>query len=223
MAMSVGLEVSSVGLPLQERERERVNSGGGEVFFMRTPQDLSVSDGDIALAELSEQYPALISTIGMATRIKNYYRRPEVRKSLFVASAVLVNVCLLVSQRQVKSHAPQLKFGETTYVQTTSSYFLGQLRPGQTLTSFENNLYRAPVYPHKISPTDFLLIVAGDKVHIRKVEDIFVVGQQCPKVGVPAPNSKPAMQFQKELLQVESIPIVVFERGREISCIFECV
>ena len=120
----------------------------------------------------------------------------------------------------MKSHAPQLKFGETTYVQTTSSYFLGQLRPGQTLTSFENNLYRAPVYPHKISPTDFLLIVAGDKVHIRKVEDIFVVGQQCPKVGVPAPNSKPAMQFQKELLQVQCVPIVVFERGREISCFF---
>ena len=115
----------------------------------------------------------------------------------------------------MKSHAPQLKFGETTYVQTTSSYFLGQLRPGQTLTSFENHLYRAPVYPHKISPTDFLLIVAGDKVHIRKVEDIFVVGQQCPKVGVPAPNSKPAMQFQKELLQVECVPIMVFERERE--------
>lgn len=93
MAMSAGLKVSSVGLPLQERERERVNSGGGEVFFMRTPQDLSVSDGDIALAELSEQYPALISTIGMATRIKNYYRRPEVHKSLFIALAVLVNVC----------------------------------------------------------------------------------------------------------------------------------
>lgn len=105
----------------------------------------------------------------------------------------------------MKSHAPQLKFGETTYVQTTSSYFLGQLRPGQTLTSFENNLYRAPVYPHKTTPTDFLLIVAGDKVHIRKVEDIFVVGQQCPKVEVPAPNSKPAMQFQKELLQVQCV------------------
>ena len=42
---------------------------------MRTPQDLSVSDGDITLAELSKQYPALISTIGMATRIKNCYKK----------------------------------------------------------------------------------------------------------------------------------------------------
>ena len=63
---------------LQEREKERVNSGGGEVFFMRTPQDLSVCDGNIVLSELSEQYPPLITAIGMATRIKNYYRRPEV-------------------------------------------------------------------------------------------------------------------------------------------------
>ena len=107
-------------------------------------------------------------------------------------------------QRQVKSHAPQLKFGETTYVQSTSSYFLGQIRPGQTLSSFENNLYRSPVYPQETPPTDFLLIVAGDRVHIRRVDDIFVSGQQCPKVEVPAPNSKPAMQFQKELLQVHT-------------------
>ena len=46
--------------------------------------------------------------------------------------------------------------------------------------------------------------MSGDKVHIRNVEDIFVVGQQCPKIEVPAPNSgsKSAMQFQKELLKV---------------------
>ena len=75
-----------------------MNSGGGEVFFMRTPHDLSVSDGDIALAELSEQYPPLISTIGMATRIKNYYRRPEVHKSCFVTPEKKdrFNVCLSV-------------------------------------------------------------------------------------------------------------------------------
>ena len=31
---------------------------------------------------------------------------------------------------------------------------------------------------------------------------MFVVGQECPKVEVPAPNSKPATLFQKEFLQV---------------------
>lgn len=104
-------------------------------------------------------------------------------------------------QRQLKSHAPELKFGETTYVQNTS-YFLGQLRPGQTLQSFENNLYRIPIYPHSVPPTDFLLIVSGDKVYIRKASAIFLEGQQCPKVEVPAPNSKSSAAFLKDLLQV---------------------
>ena len=62
----------------QEREKERISSGGGEVFFMREPQDLSVCDGNLVLAEFSEQYPPLINNIGMATKIKNYYRRNEV-------------------------------------------------------------------------------------------------------------------------------------------------
>ena len=68
------------GVPTwQERERERVSSGGGEVFFMRRPEDLSACDGDLVLAEYSEQYPPLVMATGMATRIRNYYRRPKVR------------------------------------------------------------------------------------------------------------------------------------------------
>ena len=62
----------------REREREREASGGGEVFFMRTPEDLSACDGELVLAEYSEQYPSLLSAIGLATKIKNYYRRCEV-------------------------------------------------------------------------------------------------------------------------------------------------
>ena len=60
------------------RERERETSGGGEVFFMRTPEDLSACDGELVLAEYSEQFPPLLSAIGLATKIKNYYRRSEV-------------------------------------------------------------------------------------------------------------------------------------------------
>lgn len=45
------------------------------MFFMRTPQDLSGMDGDLILAEYSEEYPPLMMQIGMATKIKNYYKR----------------------------------------------------------------------------------------------------------------------------------------------------
>ena len=62
----------------REREKERAASGGGEVFFMRNPEDLSCCDGELVLAEYSEQYLPLVSAIGMATKIKNYFQRSEV-------------------------------------------------------------------------------------------------------------------------------------------------
>ena len=64
---------------------------------MRSPQDLSASDGNIVLAELSEQYPPLVSTIGMATRIKNYYRRPEVHRFNSITLNISLYVFLFVS------------------------------------------------------------------------------------------------------------------------------
>lgn len=60
---------------LQMREQERQASGGGDMFFMRTPQDLTGKDGDVILAEYSEEYAPLIMQVGMATKIKNYYKR----------------------------------------------------------------------------------------------------------------------------------------------------
>ena len=45
---------------------------------MRTPEDLSACDGELVLAEYCEQHPPLLTCNGMATRVKNYYRRPEV-------------------------------------------------------------------------------------------------------------------------------------------------
>jgi len=49
--------------------------GGGEIFFMRTPQDLTACDGDLIMCEYSEEYPPLLMQSGMATKIKNYYKR----------------------------------------------------------------------------------------------------------------------------------------------------
>ncbi len=111
-------------------------------------------------------------------------------------------------QRQVKSQAPDLEYGETAYIQN-SSYFLGQLSHGQTIQSFENNLYRTPLYNHTPSFSDFLLIVSGDMVHVREIDALFLQGQQCPKVEVPAPNSKSSTAFQKDLLQVLGYCIII--------------
>lgn len=57
------------------REVERQAYGGGEIFFMRTMQDLSGMDGELIMTEYSEEFPPLMMQVGMATKIKNYYKR----------------------------------------------------------------------------------------------------------------------------------------------------
>ena len=63
------------------REQERNQFGGGEIFFMRTPQDLTGMDGEIIFAEYSEEFPPFMNQVGMASKIKNYYKR--VRKEIY--------------------------------------------------------------------------------------------------------------------------------------------
>uniref|UniRef100_A0A7N8YMY2 Transcription initiation factor TFIID subunit n=1 Tax=Mastacembelus armatus TaxID=205130 RepID=A0A7N8YMY2_9TELE len=160
------------------REQERQASGGGDMFFMRTPQDLTGKDGDLILAEYSEEYAPLIMQVGMATKIKNYYKRKPGKDP----------------------GAPDCKYGETVYCHT--SPFLGSLHPGQLLQAFENNLFRAPIYLHKMPETDFLVLRTRHGYYIREIVDIFVVGQECPLFEVPGPNSKRANTHIRDFLQV---------------------
>ena len=48
---------------LQQREHERLASGGGDVFFMRTPEDLTGRDGDLIMVEYIEENPPLLSQV----------------------------------------------------------------------------------------------------------------------------------------------------------------
>uniref|UniRef100_A0A8C7ZN02 Transcription initiation factor TFIID subunit n=1 Tax=Oryzias sinensis TaxID=183150 RepID=A0A8C7ZN02_9TELE len=160
------------------REQERQASGGGDMFFMRTPQDLTGKDGDLILAEYSEEYPPLIMQVGMATKIKNYYKRKPGKDP----------------------GAPDCKYGETVYCHT--SPFLGSLHPGQLLQAFENNLFRSPIYLHKMPETDFLVLRTRYGYYIRELVDIIVVGQECPLFEVPGPNSKRANTHIRDFLQV---------------------
>lgn len=163
----------------KQREVERIASGGGDVFFMRNPEDLSGKDGDIILAEFCEEHPPLMNQVGMCSKIKNYYKR-----------------------KAEKDSGPQdYVYGEVAFAHT--SPFLGILHPGQCIQALENNMYRAPIYQHKMSPTDFLIIRTRVGYWIRVVDAIFTVGQECPLYEVPGPNSKRANNFTRDFLQVK--------------------
>lgn len=164
----------------KQREQERLASGGGEMFFMHTAEDLSGKDGEIVLAECSEEHPPLLNQIGMATKIKNYYRRK------------------LATMEDLDPN--KYAYGEPALIHT--SPFLGNLHPGESIQTFENNMYRAPLYQHVVPETDFLIIRTRDNYYIRDVETVFTVGQELPIVEVPGPNSKKANNFIRDFLQV---------------------
>ena len=62
---------------------------------------------------------------------------------------------------------------------TDKSPFLGDIKPGYSQSSLETNMYRAPVFPHKVASTDYLLVrSAKGKISLRRIDHIHVVGQQ---------------------------------------------
>ena len=63
-------------------------------------------------------------------------------------------------------------------------------------------MYRAPIYEHKAPSTDFVVIRTRNSYHIREVDAVYVVGQECPLYEVPGPNSKRANNFTRDFLQV---------------------
>lgn len=60
---------------IQKREQQKLLEGGVDIFPMREIQDLSARDSELLLLEYCEEHPPLLSQPGMASRIKNYYKR----------------------------------------------------------------------------------------------------------------------------------------------------
>ena len=115
----------------------------------------------------------------MASKVKNYYKRMPGSDS---------------------SKAKKFNFGELTLAHT--SPFLGQMAPGQMIQTFENNMYRSPIFEHAMPPSDFIIIRSRNEYSIREGDGLFTVGQECPLYQVPGPNSKMANNFARDFLQV---------------------
>jgi hypothetical protein len=70
---------------------------------------------------------------------------------------------------------------------------MGHLAEGELLQAWSNNLFRAPIFRHDTSPTDFLLVrskISGQTMHfvIKEIPRIFLCGQMEPQKMVPRPN-----------------------------------
>ena len=76
-------------------------------------------DGDIVLMEYMEEYPPLLSLVGMASKIKNYFKRKP------------------GGDKPGDEEANKYQYGELTIAHT--SPFLGQMAPGQTIQAIGMN------------------------------------------------------------------------------------
>ncbi|KAK9185058.1 hypothetical protein WN943_025411 [Citrus x changshan-huyou] len=141
----------------------------GENKSLRPPgafkkkSDLSVKDGHVFLMEYCEERPLLLSNVGMGANLCTYYQKSSPGDQ---AGALLCggNNCL--------GNVLTLEPGD-------KSPFLGDIKAGCSQSSLETNMYGAPVFPHKVATTDFLLVrSAKGKISIRRIDKVAVVGQQ---------------------------------------------
>ncbi|KAK4769862.1 hypothetical protein SAY87_030394 [Trapa incisa] len=142
--------------------------------------ELSVKDGHVVLMEYCEERPLLLSNVGMGARFCTYYQKtaPNDQTGNFLSNENRNMGSLLVLDSADKSP------------------FLGEIKPGSTLSSLETNMFRSPVFPHKVSSTDYLLVrSAKGKLSLRRIDKINAVGQQEPLMEVMSPGGKELQNY----------------------------
>jgi transcription initiation factor TFIID subunit 1 len=143
---------------------------------------------------LQEEYPPIMSNVGMGSLLVNYYRKTSSEDDT----------------------VPQLDTGEPFVMEPSdASPFMnfGDVQPGQTVPTLYNLLIRAPVFRHDPPATDFLLIkqtiLAEDgrkqvRWYMRDIPNLYVIGQTFPVQEVPGPHSRKITATVKNRLQVVS-------------------
>eukprot|EP00041_Stephanoeca_diplocostata_P030015 m.898334 g.898334 ORF g.898334 m.898334 type:complete len:1321 (-) comp23673_c0_seq2:1169-5131(-) len=178
--------MSDVLSTVEQRELKRPKLGKWKAHDLTTID--ATGQNDIVLAEYCEQHPLLIHNSGMCMLIRNYYKQKDASDAIPKAK-FLHGANALIGPRD-------------------ASPFLGNLAAETSLQSMENNLYRAPMYCHRMSITDFVVTrmfdehEKRDKYFVRRLPHVYTIGQVLPKLEIPAPNSKEAKMFAIKRLSV---------------------
>ncbi|KAI3686002.1 hypothetical protein L1987_79671 [Smallanthus sonchifolius] len=165
----------------------------GENKSLRPPgafkkkSDLSARDGHVFLMEYCEERPLLLGNTGLGARLCTYYQKSS-------------------PSDQTAAHlrsGPNNLGNILTLDPADKSPFLGDIKAGSTQSCLETNMYRAPIYQHKVSSADYLLIRSTKgKLSLRRIDRIYVVGQQEPHMEVMSPVSKGVQMYNMNRLLV---------------------
>ncbi|KAL6873418.1 hypothetical protein ACP4OV_013500 [Aristida adscensionis] len=146
----------------------------------RKKADLSVKDGHVFLMEYCEERPLLLSNAGMGARLCTYYQKTSPTDQ---------------TATSLRNSADGL--GTVLAIDPADkSPFLGDIRSGSHQSCIETNMYRSPVFPHKVASTDYLLVRSAKGVlSLRRIDKLYAVGQQEPHMEVYSPGTKNVQNY----------------------------
>lgn len=181
---------------LKNRKRKRDKGKDVSEVFEKT-SDLTLGDSaPVFLLEYSEQNPSGLSKFGMNTKIVNYYRKKD----------------------EDDQYKPKQAIGENIVLGTQDKspfWNYGQVIKGETATSMFNNMIRAPIVPHKLRYKDYLLVksqgggVGGaPKYFLRKIDNLYTVGQTMPVNEYPGPNTRKMNSIVKNRLKLLAYKLI---------------
>lgn len=157
---------------------------------IKKPNDLSLARPvQYVILEYSEEHPFFIMNVGMASLLNKYYRKNETEDDNRISDCIILDG---------EEEAPFFGFGDVT--------------PGTHQHAITNNLFTAPLFLHRT--TDFLCIYTGDKICVRPIGAIYLVGQEFPKEEIFAPHSRRLNQFSKDFLRAATYKI--FSKGKDL-------
>lgn len=195
----------NIGVRKAGKVRRKDIKGRGTQEIFKTTKDLSLNDNSTAvLFEYCEQFPTVLSNVGMGNRVINYYRRKE---------------------RGDDEKIPKLDIGETHPLlpedRSPFSIF-GTVDPGETVPTLHNEMYRAPIFKHDPRPNDFLLgyttnASEGPRWFLRNIDHVYVVGQNFPSMEVPGPHARKVTNTSKNRLKMVAYRMMKQKETHDVS------
>ncbi|CCG84974.1 protein of unknown function [Taphrina deformans PYCC 5710] len=171
--------------PRKKKDKDRTKD---PKILLKTTKDISLSDNSgFVCLEYSEEYPTILSNVGMSSKIVNYYRK----------------------RSEEDEARPNATYGEPSILgpnDRSPFWNFGSVEPGETVQTVYNKLYRAPIFRHAPPKTDFLLVRSstklGNRFYLRNLKHVFVVGQTLPVIDIPGPHSRKVTTSYKNRLKM---------------------
>ena len=176
------------------------------ILLPNKAKDLSAKCGELILFEYCEEFPPILSQIGMASNVKIYIKP----KSNFGIFPLKVNKSIAQNSSEGatgdknpnKHPKGNCKIGFDQRInddKLSKRLYFNEVSDGSSQMMIENNLYRAPIYEHKLPSTDFLIIRTRSSMYVRPARIIFTVGQTMPIETIHGPSDQSIQKFRCDL------------------------